>query len=242
MKNLKESSELNSQPIDVVTSAIRGILGLVPIAGSLLAELAGTVIPNQRIDRITKFLVILDSKLSALEKDFVISQLSNESFSDFLEEGILQVVHSISDERREYIANLIAFGLSQQDIEYIELKYLLRILNEINDIEILWLRFYLVPTMDGDEEFRDKHNDVITPVVATMSDPLSVVEKEALQKSYKEHLSRLGLLRPQYKIDHRTNTPEFDSYTGGLAIRSYQITSLGRLLLEQIGLNRPNVV
>ena len=238
MSNSKESSELSDKPIDYITSAVKGTLGVVPFAGSLLAELAGTVIPNQRLDRIAKFVAILESKLSNLEQEFVRSQLTNENFSDLLEEGARQVARSLSDERREYIANLITNSLSQQDIEYVESKHLLRILSELNDIEIVWLRFYSEPTMQGDEEFREKHNSILTPVMATMSGPSSAVDKVALQKSYKEHLSQLGLLQPRYKINSKIHIPEFDRITGGLEIRGYQITSLGRLLLKQIGLSK----
>jgi len=240
MTNPEESSnELSNKPIDYVTSAIKGTLGAVPFAGSLLAELAGTVIPNQRLDRIVKFAEILESKLSNLEQEFVRSQLTNENFSDLLEEGTRQAARSLSDERREYIASLITDSLSQKDIEYIESKHLLRILSELNDIEVIWLRFYLEPTMGGDEEFREKHESILTPIMATLSDPPSVVEKEALQDSYKEHLSQLGLLQPQYKTDMQTHQPEFNRFSGGLEINGYQITSLGRLLLKQIGLSNP---
>jgi len=220
------SNELSNQPIDYVTSAVKGALSAVPFAGSLLAELAGTVIPNQRLDRITRFAETLESKLSNLEQDFIRSQLTNENFSDLLEEGAKQAAHSLSDERREYIANLITNSLSQEDIDYIESKHLLRILGELNDIEVIWLRFYLRPTVGGDEEFREKHGNILTPIMATQADPPSVVDKEALQNSYQEHLSRLGLLRPRYETDSRTHTPEFDRFTGGLKIRGYDITPL----------------
>ena len=240
MTNPEESSdELDNKPVDYVTSAIKGFLGIVPFAGSLLAELAGTVIPNQRLDRITKFAETLERKLSGLEQDFIRSQLKNENFSDLLEEGARQAARSLSDERRDYIANLITNSLSQQDIEYIESKHLLRILGELNDIEVVWLRFYLEPVMNGDNEFRERHSSILTPIMATMSDPPSAIEKEALQDSYKEHLSRLGLLRPRYKTDSKTHLPDFDKFTGEQEVRGYQITSLGRLLLKQIGLSKP---
>ncbi len=240
MSNPEESSnELSNKPIDYVTSAIKGTLGAVPFAGSLLAELAGTVIPNQRLDRIAKFVIILESKLSNLEQEFIRSQLTNENFSDLLEEGARQVARSLSDERREYIASLIANSLSKEDIEYIESKHLLRILGELNDIEVIWLRFYLEPTISGDDEFRSKHENVLTPIMAAMSDPPSVIDKEALQDSYKEHLSQLALLQPQYETDSKTRLPEFDRFTGRLKIRGYDITTLGRLLLRQIGLSNP---
>jgi len=245
MNNPEESSELSNQPIDYITSAIKGTLGAVPYGGSLLAELLGTVIPNQRLDRITKFVRILERKLSSLEQEFIRSQLTNENFSDLLEEGARQVAHSLSDERREYIANLITNSLSQHDIEYIESKHLLMMLGELNDIEIIWLRYYLVPTFGGDEGFREKHAIVLTRVIVTAADPPSIGDKEALQDSYKEHLCRLGLLQTIYDTRYDTDSktrlparlPEFDSFTGGLKIRGYDLTTLGRLLLRQIGLS-----
>lgn len=233
------SSELTNKPIDYVTSAIKGTLGIVPFAGSLLAELAGTVIPNQRLDRIAKFVRVLENKISNLEQEFIYSQLKNENFSDLLEEGARQAAHSLSDNRREYIASLIANSLSQDDIQFIESRHLLKILGELNDIEIVWLRFYLEPMLDGDDEFRARHKSILAPVRATLSDGQPIVDKEALQASYKEHLSRLGLLKPQFKTDTKTGLPEFDKMTGAQKIRGYKITSLGRLLLRQIGLANP---
>ena len=97
----------------------RASLGTVPFAGSLLVEAAGVIIPNQRIDRIAKFAKTLESKLSNLEQDFVRSQLTNENFTDLLEEGLRQAARSLSDERREYIASLIENSLSSEDIEYV---------------------------------------------------------------------------------------------------------------------------
>ncbi len=238
MTNPEEStSELSNKPIDYVTSVIKGTLGAVPFAGSLLAELAGTVIPKQRLDRIVKFAEILEGKLSTLEQEFIRSQLTNENFSDLLEEGARQAARSLGNERREYIASLITNSLSQEDIEYIESKHLLRILGELNDIEVIWLRYYLEPYLSGDEEFRDKHKSILAPIMASFSDPPSVGEKEALQGSYKEHLSQLGLLQPQHEMDSETHSPEFDRISGSLKIRGYEITRLGRLLLKQISLS-----
>jgi len=62
------------------------------------------------------------------------------------------------------------------------------------------------------------------------------IDSYALQSSYKEHLSALGLLSPRYEMDSRTKQPVFDSRTGNLKLKGYEITSLGRLLLRQIAL------
>lgn len=42
------------------------------------------------------------------------------------------------------------------------------LLGELNDIEVLWLRFFAYQTMDGDDEFRELHEDD-TPVYAELA-------------------------------------------------------------------------
>jgi hypothetical protein len=236
MKNDEESSQLDNQPVDYVASAVKSIVGAAPFAGSLLVELAGVIIPNQRIDRITKFIKILEEKFSKLEKDFIRSQLTNEHFTDLLEEGALQAAHSLSDERREYLASLITNSLSLTDIEFNESKHLLRILGELNDVEIIWLTYFGSMELGLQDSFQQMHSSVLEPVMATINSPQWEVGKQALQDSYKDHLLRLGLIEPRYDIDSKTRMTKFDKYTGALKVRSHQITSMERLLLRQIGL------
>ncbi|MCR4322439.1 MAG: hypothetical protein NUV74_19175 [Candidatus Brocadiaceae bacterium] len=210
------SVSLETQKIDYIAIALKATLGSVPYAGSLLSELIGTIIPNQRLDRLTKFAKSLETKISQIEKKFAQSQLKDDNFSDLLEEGFRQAARSLSDERREYIASIIANSLSSQDIEYMESKHLLRILDEINDVEVIWLRFYVVSTMGGDKEFREKHQDIIKPITRVMGTPQPVRDKGTLQDSYKHHLERLGLLKHDGK--------------------SYSLLPLGNLMLREIGL------
>ena len=46
---------LNNILIDRLASGAKGITGAVPFVGSIIAEIVGNVIPNQRIDRLTRF-------------------------------------------------------------------------------------------------------------------------------------------------------------------------------------------
>lgn len=241
MEEKDKNVSLNSQAVDYVTSAAKAVLGTVPFAGSLLAEVAGTIIPNQRIERIVKFAKNLEEKLSKLNKDFVRAQLTNENFTDLLEEGLRQSARSLSDDRRGYLASVIANSISSEDVEFFESKHLLRILREINDIEVIWLRFYLIPTIGGDTEFREKHKEILKSVIATIGASQSILDKSALQDSYKEHLTQLGLLKYHYQTNVRTKQPEFDTFTGGLKVSRYEITLLGKLLLRQIGLSESGV-
>jgi hypothetical protein len=237
-EDTSSSSELSKlQKIDYVVSAAKSALGAVPFVGSLLSELAGTVIPNQRIDRIVKFAEALEQKLARLEHDFVRSQLTNENFTDLLEEGLRQAARALTEERRDYIASIIVNGLTSEDIEYAESKHLLRMLGQINDVEVIWLRFYLEPTIQGDMEFRQKHDAILEPIHAYIGCSQETLDKDSLQQSYKEHLTQLGLLERRYDIDMKTKEPKFETTTGKQKVRGYQITSLGRLLLRQIDLH-----
>jgi hypothetical protein len=55
MSGDKLPNEIKTQAIDYVASGAKAALGVVPFAGSLLAEVAGSIIPNQRVDRIADF-------------------------------------------------------------------------------------------------------------------------------------------------------------------------------------------
>ena len=231
------SEALNSRALDYVLSAAKAALGPIPIVGPLLNELVGVVVPHQRVDRIARFVVELERRIEQLESpEQIREQLENETFTDLLEEGFRQAAHSLSDERRRYIASLIGSSLSAAGIQYAESKHLLRILNEVNDIEVVWLRYYREPTMGGDEDFRDRHTEVLRPAIATLGSAQEELDKSTLQDSYKEHLSRLSLLKPRYKLDPKTNQPTFDRIRGQQKIHGYQLTPLGRLLLREIGL------
>ncbi len=227
---------IQNQQNDYVASAARAVLGMVPFAGSLLAELAGTIIPNQRIDRLAKFASELEIRLAKLDQEFVRSKLTDENFTDLLEEGIRQAARSVSDGRRQYLASLLANGIATSDVSFIESKHLLRVLGELNDIEVLWLRFHLVRTIGGDKEFREKHATVLEPVRTYLGCDQAALDKKALRDGYKKHLAELGLLEPEYETDMRTKQPMFDSLTGGLKLHGYGITPLGKLLLRQISL------
>lgn len=230
-----EKSDLNNQAVDYVTIAAKGCLSAVPFVGSLLAELAGTTIPNQRIERITKFAQELETRLGQLERTSLQARIVTPEGADLLEEAMRQAASSLSDERRGYIAGLIENGLAISDINVQESKHLLRILGELSDVEIIWLRFYADATIGGDEDFREKHAAVLEIEPAYMGSPQPVHDKNSLAKSYKLHLARLGLLQENLAIDQKTKLLKIDSQ-GRTEIKSYSLTSLGRLLLRSIGL------
>ena len=227
----------NTDPnaIDYVTSAAKAVLGMVPFAGSLLAELAGTVIPNQRVDRLSKFSIQLESKLTGIDQDLIRAKLKDENFTDLLESTARQAAQAITEERRAYLASLIANGIDGERLTFVESKQILRLLGEINDIEVVWLRFYLHPYFGGDTDFREKHKAVIEPISATLGSDQATLDKHSLQANYLQHLVSLGLLERPYQIDSKSGYPVFDKMKNDWKTKGHQLTPLGRLVLRQIG-------
>ena len=220
MENRSSNDILKAKLPDYSVAVGRALANLIPLVGPGLAEMIGVTIPNQRIDRIVRFAEDLNRRLSCLEEAF------------------RQAAHSLSDERRGFIASIIVNGLTAESINFAESRHLLRLLDEINDIEVVWLRYYRGPLMNGDSDFRETHKDTLTHVIAYLSSSKDVVNKQALQQSYKEHLSQIGLLGRKYKTDHQTKLPEFDSISGAMEVLGYRLTTLGSLLLDEIGLGK----
>ena len=189
------------------------------------------------MDRVAKFATELERRLETVERELFEEQLSNdEEFIDLLEEGLRQASRSLSDARRSYIASLIVNGMNSEQIEIAESRHILRILGEINDIEVIWLRSYKLESIMGEDTFWEKHKETLSRVITHMGSTQREIDKEALLKSYEEHLAQLGLLSPRYRTDMQTRTPEFDRFTGAMEVQSYDLSSLGKMLLREAGI------
>lgn len=213
--------------IDLLVAATKSVVGVAPFVGPMIQELISTLIPNQRIDRLSKYVLELEQKFVKFDKEIVENKLTDENFTDLIEESLIQASRALSNERIKYISSLIENSLDEKHISDIEHKHLLMLLKEINDIEVLWLRYYLIPTLDDDKEFRDNHINILSPVIITYDSTQGEIDKSALQKSYKEHLSNLGLLERKISVKIGGSS--------ALETEGYKITSLGKLLLKQIG-------
>lgn len=231
-----ENSELNNKPVDYVTMAAKSALGTVPFVGSLLAELAGNFIPNQRVDRIISFAQELEARLGRIERTVLQAKITTPEGADLIEEAMRQAASSLSVDRQKYIANLIENGLTNSEINDQESKHLLRILGELSDVEIIWLRFYADSGLGGDKEFREKHAEILETERSYIGAPQPSHDKSSLAKSYKLHLARLGLLQERLAIDQKTKLLKIDNQ-GRTEVKGYTISNLGRLLLRSIGLS-----
>lgn len=231
-----DSENLKSNTTDHVVSVAKIALSAVPVVGSPLAEIIGTVIPNQRIERVTKFAATLEERLSAVERQLLQERIHDPDFGELVEDAVRQAASSLSDERRQYLASIVATALSPDKLTLVDSRHLLRILQQINDIEVIVLRSYLVKALSGDTEFRERHSAVLDPVSVHLQSDQREIDKGALYDGYRLHLAQLGLLSQEIMIDPKTKQPAFDPSRKSFKTGDYNPTPLGRLLLRIIGL------
>lgn len=218
--------DTSNNKTDLTVSALKGLAGMIPVVGSLAAEVAGTLIPNQRIDRINEYLYILSEKVVNIEAAVLENKFHDAGFIDLFEDSLYQAARALTRERKENIASLVKNSITDEKAEYLRYKYLLSLLSELNDVEILILQSYV---RHNDEEFYNKHEDVfLKPLISEDWDARTIHE------NYKEHLVRLGLLRYRFKKPKKGEFPEFDEKTGAMKSQGHDITSLGRILLRYI--------
>lgn len=221
---------------DYTVSGLKGLVSLIPIAGSLIAEVIGVLIPNQRIDRIDKYLHILDDKVKAIERENLETKIRDPRFIDLFEDSLHQVIRALSQERIEYIASVVKNNLSDEQVDYARDKLILMLLSELNDVEVLILKHYsLLPPQS--EQFWEQHKDILSAPIAVQDSTQEQIDKSVIHTSYKEHLVRLDLLRPRFRKPKKGESPEFDEKTGMIKAHGYQITPLGRLLLRRVDLD-----
>lgn len=233
--SLSEIDTSNNNASDYAAIILKGLAGAIPIGGSLFAEVIGNAIRNQRIDRIDKYLHVLAAKVSKLEEEILRDRLLEPEFINLLEDSLYQAARAPSEERIGYIASLVSNSLLQEQVDYIRYTHILSLLDEINDVEVLIVQYYSLHPPKS-EEFRQKHEIALSKPPAVSGSSLEDLDKSTVSASYREHLTRLGLLKIKFRKPKKGELPEFDERTGMIKAQGYDIAPLGRLLLRYIEL------
>lgn len=233
--------------IDWVAAIVKGTVGAVPLVGPIVAELVGNLIPQQRVDRIVTFMQELDRRLRDAQQtqERIRSRLEDPRVLDLLEDGLHQAARAVSEERKQHIASIVADGLSSENVDFLESKHLLSILNELNDVEVLVLASYSFQ-FQKQEGHSGEWRQVTSFERPTLASPQQVVDRYAIQQSYRNHLMRLGLLKYRFlrpsmgfkrsSAPELSEVPQFDYETGMVKSEGIELTPLGGLLLRKVGL------
>jgi hypothetical protein len=117
-----------------------------------------------------------------------------------------------SDERIDHIASIVVDGISQRYAEVVERQYLLELLAQLNDVQLLILVASGLSTPVRDDFWREHQSSLYYPLITRFS-AQDDIRRTAVHEGYIAHLVKIGLL----------------------AEAGRELTELGRVLLHSIG-------
>nr|WP_319472235.1 hypothetical protein [uncultured Sphaerochaeta sp.] len=218
--------ELGQSGKDWVISLTRGGLGAIPVVGSIIGEIVCNLIPNQRIDRLEKYLNYLEQSLSsAIERfDSFRRNISSPQGIELFEDCLLLAGRASTDIRKQRLARLTFSGLSCDTFNYSETKKMVNLYSELTDEELITLVYYretiYLESASNPSDYhnlmRKKYPEILEPISASLGQDEEVYRRKALQDSFRDTLIQKGLAKND---------------------RSFSITRLGKILAEYIFLD-----
>ena len=220
--------DLNTNPTDIITSGVSAAVGLIPFASGFMSEIIQNIIPNQREDRIVKFISDLSNELekTQISLEELRIKFENLKYGTFTYNCLHDLVNDVYDEKIKYYKNLCINAISSDEKNLIHCERILKILSELDYYEILYLKFYSNPNIldpKTSEEVTSKLGfDTLQPEYF-----MCMSEDERDEETYKQitlnNLCNTGLLQKKLKFNGRRENI------------SYEITTLGKLILKKIG-------
>jgi len=227
-------SDIDNNRVDHAVALTKGVLGAAPFVGGALAELVGSVVPNQRLDRITSFLKELDKRLKKVE----IEKLNNNKFAlDLFEDGMYQAVRILSEERNRFLVNFLKQTIDVDSDSYSTKKKLLAILQELTDKDIEILNSI------SKRWYQATASEYSTPSLAIgQYDKLSEekkIEYQHLKMDFGLHIANLKRLNLVYVKEKEIdpdwgNDSNINTDTGLPEVDDCCLTKVGELLLTNI--------
>ncbi|MBP3920982.1 MAG: hypothetical protein J6D28_05390 [Bacilli bacterium] len=227
-----DKKDLNTNSTDIIVSGISAAVGMIPVAGGFVSEIVQNVIPNQREDRIVKFISDLSDELEKTK--FSLEELKlkfeNQKYSTFTYNCLRDLVNDVYDEKIEYYRNLCVNAITNDEKNLIHCERILKILSELDYYEILYLQFYSDSNAFGTKTTKDVTAklgfDALQPTYYMTMDELKR-DEETYKQITLNNLCNAGLLKRDIKLVG----------SGKREHISYKITILGRLILKKIGVN-----
>lgn len=216
---------------DWLATSIRTTLSLTGPIGALFGEFLTQFVPGQRLDRLQDYVERLGERLIGLEEQMQQRTESSPAYAHLVEQATVAAVQTASGERRRDLAELLKTGLSKSDAELVEHHALLKLLEQLNDAQILILmRHANFKSYSGNEaiaSFEAAHPgvfDVRPPDSGSTDDQR---RQWTMYSHYENELISLGLLR------------DTEGGVKSSPRRKVIVTHLGLLLLDAIGRYSP---
>lgn len=228
MRSHDENAVVPTKGADVTAMLVRSGLGIAPFVGPLLAEIANVMIPNQRVDRLDKYVRALSDKLGAISDR---NEMATPLGIDLFEEGAFQSVRAVTEKRRDYIVSAVAKGLSGDQAAIVDARAILGILKDLDERQIIILASHL-PKHGYGSPFYSEHESVLSQSY--------VLGAEAAVRDRREHyeyamarLVSLKLLNETLRVGEY-NLPKID-HSGNFEVSYRTLTRLGAMVLQKIG-------
>ena len=228
-----EEINLENDKSDIVAVIMKSVVSLVPYIGGPIAEVIGYVVPNQRLDRLTRFVKIIKEKVEDIDEKINKRSKQDPIFLDFFEDELTQVSRATTEERMNYLSNLLVNGIDSDEADLLAAKQLLRILGQLNDAEIIWLKYYYTDYAER-KDFIEKNSALLQPIPRYMTMDKKDYRTSVIQESYKQRLEELHLVESKIRFDSETGLPKLNSPKIGFEKKSIEITPLGKQLIEII--------
>lgn len=228
-----ENKNLKNNKSDILALVLKSAAGCVPYAGGLIAEVIGSVIPNQRLDRLAQFVEKLQEKIDGIEEKINKRAKTDPLFLDFFEDELMQVSRATTEERIEYLSNLLINGLNSDEAELFAAKQLLRLLGQLNDAEIIWLNYYYIDHR-AKQDFVEKNPEILQPKPRHMGMDENAYKASIIQENYTQRLEELHLIETKIEFDRKTGQPIPNFFKDGFKRKYSEITPLGRQLIKII--------
>ncbi|OOG66731.1 hypothetical protein B0E45_26195 [Sinorhizobium sp. A49] len=226
---------LGTDKRDVGVAVLRAVAGSVPLAGAVLSELVTNLVPDQRMDRLEKYLTELARRLDEVAQPDRLRELFDDPTNvALMEDGAYQAARAITGERIQRIVDCVAYGIAAGEVDNLLKRRVLTTLGELDDQHLAILRAHSIPSYRAVDRLRPRP-------VATLGRPPSLKELEGTMLWYSAlgKLERMALLdfKPKLKaIENLYPVPQYDRE--GRLEGTYQITSFGSQLLVSAGLAR----
>jgi hypothetical protein len=234
MENLPE---LQTKGIDAFTSFSKAGLSLIPFIGPFLAEIISYIIPNQRMDRVVKYLKLLNNKIDNANNPQIIDELKNNSKAIILfEKSIQYAAGTNSNDKYEYYAEFILHSINDKTTDQIQKERMMETIGELNEIEVLILIYYsLRPTIGMNNKFIEKYQNILFPEEPTLGEPIEKSYDAKFNQQYMDNLEMKNLIIQPIEINRELKTPIIDIFSGQIKKGYPHISIIGELLIKYIG-------
>ncbi|WP_322514897.1 hypothetical protein SR870_17990 [Rhodopseudomonas palustris] len=211
---------------------MRAVVSTAPVVGGLLTEIITELIPNQRLDRVERFILALAEEVQRAGCERCLPTSEGPQL-ELVESGLRAASMTSSTSKIEHLAKCAARGLTKDEGDAIRAQRILKILSELDPEELIVLLYHTKLTIAAAQEFRKLHPAIFDLPLLMYGCDQDVRKRNAEYQAAERHLISLGLVSEEIKFDSKTGSAKL---TIRKAEKDVQLTIVGRLVLHHAGL------